>query len=60
MLSMSEYRHERETERESKRENGTARSHARFLCSHLVVSIEHYLFDETETRTFSSPLNIQL
>jgi len=32
-----------------------------FFCSHLVVSIEHYLFDETETRAFSfPPLNIQL
>jgi hypothetical protein len=29
-------------------------------CSHLVVSIEHYLFDEIETRSFSLSLSSPL
>ena len=51
MLSTSAYRQEKE--------GGTAKPHARF-CSHLVVSIEHYLFDEIETGAFSSFFYIQL
>jgi hypothetical protein len=30
------------------------------FCSQLVASIEHYLFDETETRAFSFSLYVQL
>ncbi len=52
MLSTSEYI--------DKRKKMVPQNPTLVFCSHLVVSIENYLFDETETRAFSPSLNIQL
>ena len=57
MMSTSEHRRERERERKKRI---VPQNLMLVFCFHLVVSIEHYLFDETETRSSSPSLNIQL